>query len=127
MSRSVSIPSGAVKVVFADATWMDEEFDFTSSLEWMQEVGMDRYPSLEKCSRWLGREDRAVLENQHAYITVSEYCGLVAVAVVPKGESKKANEWASKVRLERMAESFGDRLTFIARASNGEAFYQRAQ
>lgn len=42
------------------------------------------FPSLREADRWMGREDHVVLENSLAAITVSEYCGLVAVCLVPE-------------------------------------------
>jgi len=50
------------------------------------------FPSLIPCNQWLGREDRAILENRHVYIGVSEYCGDVSVWCVPKEEGY--DRWA---------------------------------
>lgn len=124
MARSVSIPRGAVKVAYADASELDEYLfdDAVSDLRWSLSK---RYPSLRRCNEWVGREDRAVLANDNAFITVSEYCGLVAVCVVPKTDSKAALAWCDKVKLDTAVSYFGPLLLSKGRFSNGEQVFIR--
>ena len=124
MARSVSIPSGALAVEYADACEVDAD-DWGYLLEALQDVATECYPSLSACDEWLGREDRAVLENSHCYITVSEYCGLVALAIVPK-EGNLAERWCRQVDLALLVEVFGPRLISKGRFSNGEQVFSRA-
>lgn len=124
MARSVSVPSGALAVEYADACDVDAD-DWGYHLEALRDLAAERYPSLSACNEWLGREDRAVLENAHCYITVSEYCGLVAVAIVPK-EGNLAERWCSQVDLAPLVEAFGPRLISKGRFSNGEQAFFRA-
>ena len=127
MSRSVSVPSNAVKVAYASFdSSSGEPDDFDWSLEGMQEEAVRKYPSMNFCSKYIGREDRAVLENKLAYICVSEYCGLVAVSVVPKeGDYQNLGEnWARKVDVNSLSSFFGQGLVKQAVFSNGEAIFQ---
>lgn len=131
MGRSVSYATGAKQVVYADADGIEDSDDFSWHLESMQEEGERRFPSMSKCDKWLGREDHAVLENNLAYIGVSEYCGLVSVWVVPKtdcygNDNGLAINWASRINLGPLAECFGTRLNRLGTFSNGEGVYQRA-
>lgn len=126
MARSVSIPRNALNVAYADASEIEDSDDFAYYLSELQYAAKQRYPSLRPCSVWLDREDRAVLENDQAYITVSEYCGLVAVCAVPKGESAKAAAWCEKADLNDLAGQFGPVLISKGRFSNGEQVFIRA-
>lgn len=93
------------------------------------------FPSLCDCDRWLDREDHAVLENRHAYIGASEYCGLVSVWCVPKqaswydtaGTSALRAQWAASIerKAARLLESFAPRLVPMGTFSNGESVYRR--
>src|SRR5690606_4702040 len=44
------------------------------------------FPSLYEADEWVGREDYAILQTGHAYIGLSEYCGLVSLWCLPKDE-----------------------------------------
>lgn len=124
MARSVSIPSGAVKVAYADSTELDQDdwHDAVSNLRWNLR---NRYPSLRHCNEWIGREDRAILANDHAFITVSEYCGISVLCVVPRNDSKKAADWCDKVKLDQAVEYLGAPLLSKGRFSNGEQVFVR--
>lgn len=140
MARSVSVPCNAVKVAYAhfpDVMFVGEDNerpsdsdDFQSDLEYMQEWAIEKYPSLRECDSWLGNEDHVVLENKLCQITISEYCGLVAVAVVPMYDEccsiALAKQWASKVDVDYLAGCFGERLISQGRFSNGEQIFQPA-
>lgn len=121
MSRSVSTPSGAEAIGYAYCEDL-EDFDFY--VDYLRSVCMKRYPSLSVCNRWIGREDRAVLENRHAYVTVSEYCGLIAVCTVPKNQDSKSTAWASNFDTDKAAQCFGELLVSQGYASNGEQFFR---
>lgn len=140
MGRSVSTPSGAEVVVYStfecedadDAQWLwdDEVYN------WKYEVKA-AFPSLDFCDEWVGwgrSEDHAVLENKIAYIGVSEYCGLVALWVLPKedvnGNLALGINWANKIKekFEACCDGwFGTSLVQIGRFSNGEAIFNAKQ
>lgn len=124
MARSVSIPTGAALVAYADASELDPDFGWQDAINNLHWVAKKRFPSLAPCDRWIGREDRAVLENDLAFLTVSEYNGLVAVCIVPK--DKRGITWARKIRgIESLAECFGPALISNGRFSNGEQVFIR--
>lgn len=129
MSRSVSKPQGAIQVAYA-ACDVDDSDDFADCIDNLKGVAQHRYKSLSSCDRWLGREDHAILENSHAYIGVSEYCGLVAVWIVAKEDrygnaSSIANYWCDQVKLAPLAECFGQRVRPVGCFSNGECVFQQ--
>jgi hypothetical protein len=129
MARSVSIPSGALGVTFASFMRDSEEdvsFEFSKCIVEMQLCLMAKYPSLEPCSLWIGREDCAYLQNRFCSIGISEYNGLVAVWILPDEESNLAAIWCGRVDLNSAAECFGPRLNRMATFSSGEAFFQPA-
>lgn len=125
MARSVSIPYGALAVSYADASELDQ-YDFDDAVSNLRWSLQKRYPSLRPCNEWIGREDRAVLENPYCHITVSEYCGLVAVCAVPKYGNKASRDWCDKVKLDDAAGYFGPLLVSQGRFSNGEQVFRRA-
>lgn len=125
MSRSVSIPLNAFKLAYASIP--DDEFDFEYALDCFRDAAATRYPSLRECDTWIGREDRAVLENPYCYIVVSEYNGIVTLSVVVKNGNKASYNWAERFDTDALVDYFGDRLIskgcFI---SNGEQVFIRA-
>lgn len=133
MSRSVMIhPDSRATVYLApdeldptncESHWLRDEFIYD-----LQDGIMQKYPSFVDCSKWLGRETMAILENKVAYVTMSEYNGLVAICLVPK--TAYGATWANRV-----AASFKEHvhrlypLYFLIRqgcASNGEEFFTPA-
>lgn len=124
MARSVSVPRDAVKVAYACFNGEYPE-DWDEAVSCVRRALLNKYPSLRRCSEWIGREDRAILANDLAFISVSEYCGLVALAAVPKNESAKAAAWCERVNLDLAASCFGDLLIKYGTFSNGEALFHR--
>jgi hypothetical protein len=147
MARSVSTPTNAYEKVYLANPYNveDECFGFQDFIEDLQQVldgsagapGGKGFPSLEPCDRWLDREDHIVLENSHAVVTVSEYCGLVAVCLVPKEESDfgycysrqaLAEAWtrkACKGFRELLHGAYpSSALNPLGRFSNGEAIFE---
>lgn len=139
MARSVSFASGSEWVLY---TYVEADEDDHDGIAWDDFIGnlraafMRAFPSLSECDRWLDREDHAILENCHAYIGVSEYCGLVSVWCVPKERgwwqdasvSALREQWAASIerKATRVLESVAPRLDRVATFSNGEAIYRRA-
>lgn len=128
MARSVYIPSEAAEVVYADASWMEESYEFDDAVDIAIDALRARYPSLERPSRtrWIGREGRVILENKLVSIVVSEYCGLVAIsAVVEAGYGALAERFGNNIDLTPAANAFGAELVCRGRFSNGEAIFSR--
>lgn len=128
MARSVYIPSEAAEVVYADASWMEEGYEFDVAIECAIAALQDKYPSLKQPSRarWIDREGRVILENKLVSIVVSEYCGLVAIsAVVEAGYGALAERFGNNINLSPAANAFGSELVCRGRFSNGEAIFDR--
>lgn len=111
MGRGVSYPQGA-EVLFADFDEDDDGRDFCDMLDNLKGVAQYRYPSLDSCDKWIGREDRAVLKNRLVYVGVSEYCGRVAVWVVPRDDAPQAlaERFARQVNIKDLVACFGKPL-----------------
>jgi len=127
MSRSVSRPNNTLILCYQHHDWDSEYWD--DFIEDMRIDLQEMFPKLEPCDKWLGREDHAIMENGGAYVGVSEYCGLVAIWVVPKTDRNTGEEnalaygWASSIH-KRFTEFFGE-LAHMGTFSNGEAVFQR--
>lgn len=137
MGRSVSYPSGAI-VAFRTLEIEDEddwEWEYEWLLEEVIETARRMFPSLEPCDGWRGREDRVLLRNAFADCGISTYCGLVAVWLAERDDSRywdsnayhlrsgPAQRWLSQVT-GRFEATFG-KLRMIGRFSNGEAIFER--
>lgn len=153
MGRSVSYPHNATVVTYKPievepyedidedgetVTVEPSEFDyqdaFDSMVEDLQEYAPTLWPSLRKCDKWLDREDHALLENDLCYIGISEYCGLVALWIVPKTDeyagyysdahvANLCDRWVDQIR-DKFIKTFGA-YHKVATASNGESFYRK--
>lgn len=136
MSRSVEIPAYAAFTVY-----LAPEEPFEDSMDWgdyQDSVSMylaEIFPSLsmQTSNRYPGnqfdRETVAIAENLHGTFTLSEYCGLVALSFVVDDTTEHAGlseRWAEQAH-ERLKRVFPDQLVPIARASNGETFYERME
>lgn len=142
MARSVMVPSNAEKVVYVPFDVDEEDLDIESDLfedfvNEIQHVLKSRYRSLQECDRWVGREERAILENAYAEVVVSEYGGLVSISLCPTDEpcgdpesialENLGASWCGQISegfANLLNETFGG-LRKIATASNGEAFFKR--
>lgn len=136
MGRSVSAPYNASSIRYVDVSEFDDEFDFEFFIEDLQSQVKALWPSMDCCDKWIGREDHAIMENNLAYIGVSEYCGLASVWIVSKAEdylntgyyedialSNLSDGWVSQV-VPNFDKTFGD-LERVGVFSNGEAFYRK--
>lgn len=129
MSRSVETPFGAAAIAYRDVSYVEDEFDWdmfkTGILYQLQEA----FPSLVEADSWIGRECHVVLENAHCKVTISEYCGLAAIALVPEDHdcdpslTNLAERWCAQVSTRFI--SMLSELRHVATASNGEAFFER--
>ena len=109
--------------------------DFNEGLETLLK---EAFPSLEPVTKWLGREDKAILENAYAYFGWSEYCGLVAVWVAAKEKDWNASgawyamrdKWIASIEkkfAKTVAKAWGTPLTKLGTFSNGEAVFQKKE
>lgn len=137
MGRSVSYPSGAI-VAFRTLEIEHEEdwdWEYECLVEEVIETARSMFPSLERCDGWRGREDRTPLRNAFADCGISTYCGLVAVWLAERDDSRyweaaaycprsgRAQRWLAQVA-SRFEKTFGE-FRMIGRFSNGEAIFER--
>jgi len=123
MGRSVSVPYGAVAVVYQDVSYMEESFEWDDYVEDLTYRLKEMYPSLVESSRWFEREERVILENNHALFVLSEYCGLASLSIVPLEESNLAEYWCEQVA-PKFEKEFGQ-YRKVGTFSNGEAVYEK--
>lgn len=110
----------------------DAASDFESYLEGIQYVAKELWPSFEDADEWVGRENHVILKNAHSIITVSEYCGSVAVCLGANydrdgyyaDDTELANlgeHWRKQIA-DKFIERFST-LSKIGTFSNGESVY----
>lgn len=130
MGRSVSTHRHAVATVFINPEIEEDGYlDFIADLQ--DNVLSVKYPSLNKCSRWMDREDHVIAENGRAEVSVSEYCGLVSVCLAPRDPDSGLDvAWCERVAnsftkyIQKMFASCA--LRSLGHMSNGEQVFQRA-
>jgi len=130
MGRSVSTHRHAVATVYLHPEWEHED-SFADFVEDLQDnVLKPRYPSLRECNRWQDRENHVIMENSHVEVSVSEYCGCVAVCLAPRDaydnfKAAFAERMAARFEkhIQRMFKSCAMRP--IARFGNGEIAFQK--
>ena len=139
MGRGVSYPSNCSVVCFRAFEIEDSEDTDLAAIkfDWFIEDtrGMCRecWPSMCTCDKWLDREDHAILENNHCYIGISEYCGLISIWLLSKAEDlacsgysdspNLADYWCSQIS-KKFEEMFGN-LVRLGTMSNGISVYKK--
>lgn len=135
MGRSVMTHSRAVETVYLHIETDEGEWGFF--IDDLKDILQTAFPSLENCDVWEYRECHGILENGHARVFISEYCGCVAIELVPhefnNGYSDEArsenaaNHWCAQVSKkfrEILEKAFSQSaMRSIGRASNGEQFF----
>lgn len=133
MGRSVSRPSEsfAVAYEYIDYNEDDTDFQWDDYKEGVINRARKIAPSFSECDTWPGREDHAILENSFCYLGISEYCGLVAVWLLPKeleGDrdlSGLQSQWLGQME-GKFHKVFGT-LNKVGIFSNGEAVFSRKE
>ena len=131
MSRSVSVPHYAEAVAYT-AIDPDNVEDFQDQvIEPLVYSLKKAFPSLYEDDQWLDREDHVIARNRHGLFGISEYCGLLAVWIVPADEeSNLSAPWCARAEAKLCAvvqDVFGLRLRSVGCASNGEQFFERVE
>jgi len=69
--------------------WEFDSDDFTANVEWLQIDLTDGWPSFEDTDRWARypyNETRIISQNALVEVSVSEYCGVVALSITPRDD-----------------------------------------
>jgi len=137
MGRSVSYPSGAV-VAFRLLDDGDDSgaWAYECLIDDIVETASVSFPSFEPFEGWRGREDRILLRNAFADCGISTCCGLAAIWLAERDDSRywevdfyqprtgRARHWIGQVA-PRFEKLFGE-LTLVGRFSNDEAIFNSA-
>lgn len=132
MGRSVATHSRSIDDIYTTFTPEEglEQEDWQDFLDNIKYTAQEAVPSLAPINRWDERECRFILANGHFRLCVSEYCGLVAVGIVPRddvahpGLAAAGAEKAAK-RIRAALEKRFDVYACAGRFSNGEAVYTK--
>jgi len=124
--------------VYVHQDYDDDETGFADDIENVRFTVRTKLPDMRDLCEWLGREDRAILRDDHGYIGVSEYCGLFSFWAVPRDRSDFDDEledalthsqWLDDIKgalNDAVREVFGDNiLRRVGTFSNGEGVYER--
>lgn len=131
MGRSVSTH------IYAEATFYTH-FDFddceTSEEAWsyfmndVRDILKEKYKSFDECDRWMHREEHIILESQVAEVSISEYCGLVAICLAPRDPDNALHlGWCGQVSKgfhDVLGKHFNG-LRKIGSFSNGAGLFER--
>lgn len=147
MGRGVSRHKYSIETCYEDVSHIgyvydDEAGEYTNEYdEWQakyqwedwEDYQRDKakklFPSMTPCDEWLDNENKVIMENEHAYIGVSEYCGQASIWLVCKADIHDiehyglAKAWCGKAA-HGFSQKFGD-LVRLGTMSNGESVYQR--
>lgn len=126
MGRSVSCPSGAIVRAYKE---LDDHIldDWAGFIDDLQDHVGGLWPSMSRYDKWFDNEDRAIMRNSHAYIGISEYCGLCCIWLLPRedihGNTALAERWCTSIS-EKFLSEFSN-LRKVAVFSNNEVLFER--
>lgn len=131
MGRGVYYPTDAEATVFSNLLCIDPaedwEWEWDCLLDNIRSAMAIRYPSFEPCDHWIGNEGHVILENYHAQIVVSEYCGIAAVSLRASDDSM-GKAWCRLIAdgwTEVLEALVPEPLIRLGSMSNGETVYRR--
>lgn len=162
MGRSVSKPRDTVVSVYEDVSsfgycpsvnedgeeinpdnpelWEYDEnvayYDWEDYKEYLKTKIEKVFPSMVSCDKWIDDEDFALMENNFAYVGISEYCGCVCLWLSSKEEellntgysydastAGLAKAWTRKVK-DKFYENFGTHKR-VGGFSDGTSVYEK--
>lgn len=113
----------------------DHSDEYREYLQWISDTAREIFPSMSdvdarEVSRW--SENYVIAENSHSEISVSEYCGMVAISLAPRSDladhywedtlARTLGEtWRKRVS-QRFLEQFGE-YQKLGTMSNGESVF----
>lgn len=135
MGRSVSYPSGSCERAFETVNFDEDDASWGAWDAYQEGIavrGRSVAKSFRDCDKWVGRDDKAILENDFCYLGLSEYCGLVCIWLLPKDGDDYGDEQAGLREhwLQQIAGKFHKEfgtLNKVGTFSNGEAVFTRKE
>jgi len=139
MGRSVETIGGNV-IYFDTGEFYTDDPDM-DNINWddmqinLQYALSAKYKSLDTCKKWAEypyRENRIILKNRYAQISISEYCGCGAISIFvdPKTELiELAEHWISQVYpgISKIVAEYCTTLNRIGTFSNGCGVFERKE
>lgn len=122
-------------------TWMyshwhdaDSQYEWEDLVAWIQETVMEMFPSMWADDDWIDRELHVIAKNEHSLVTVSEYCGMVAICLGPNFDRESfwyddrdvaplGRTWRKQVA-PKFTETFSE-LTKLGTFSDGTSVYKK--
>jgi hypothetical protein len=104
--------------------WIEGEIDWREECQCWSDYARELWPSMWDADDWIGREDHVLASNTFAHFGVSEYCGLMAFWLVPRGDYDRpalAERWCAQ-QFPKLQKAFG-RFQKVGAMSNGEGVY----
>lgn len=127
MGRSVSTLRGSNVNIYADATHITESYEWDDAVLNMTSEIASKYPSMDECRTWEG-EDLIFIKNKLVEISISEYCGCVAVCIRAIEGANFGERFAYQIEKQIrsiVSDVFGGTMRLVGSFSNGEAVYSR--
>lgn len=111
-------------------------FEWLAYLEWVSDTACDLWPSMHDDEVFLPhpyQETAIVASNAHSSVSVSEYCGIVAISLIPKYDRRDywrddnplGEHWRTQVA-ETFERTFGT-ASKIGTFSDGTSVFQPIQ
>lgn len=137
MGRSISYPQEAIVAFRLIESGEDDDPEWAHEclVEDIIDTVRGAFPSFLPHAGWRGREDRILLRNAYADCGISTYCGLAAIWLAEREDSRyweadyccprtgRARQWLGQVSA-KFLQMFGE-LRQVGRLSNGEAVFER--
>ena len=136
MGRSVETPSSARVVCYRDLSDDLAQFaDWDDFKEWVATTVSEMWPSIRHHTEreWMSNETEIIAYNDFVKVTISEYCGVCCIALVPVDFDECVGyEWSNRNLAQRwikqVSDNFYNAFKQIEREgvmSNGCAVYRK--
>lgn len=135
MARSVYVPCDSSWVFYLypnrlgedSNTFGEMEEDWDDFIENLQYIFQNKFKSLSKCDRWIQHEGHIILENTHADIGISDFCGCVSVWCISHDGENLSENWCVEIKKsvsKMLLKMFpNEMMVSLGRCSNGEQIF----
>lgn len=134
MGRGVACMSGGPVAYIDGSDWLkeDRDWDWNDFIDGLKEIITGLFPSMYTVDKWDGQELHRILENGHARIVVSEYCGCISISLAVRDDIEHdtlAGCWvlaAGKKFYGGLKKAYpSDFMVKMGTFSNGESVYRK--